>query len=109
MARRGWGHARRCKRTPAHSVARIQLQLARQKLADIKAWRAGDESRFVRMVDGRGKQLGDLKLWLEHINRTLQRPEVWQYQPGVAKRIARELTAMGYQVNTYEEKRNGRS
>ncbi|MEZ4684161.1 MAG: hypothetical protein R2932_59120 [Caldilineaceae bacterium] len=98
--RRGLGHARRCRRTPMQNVVRVQLQLARQKLQDIKTWRTGDDNRFGRMVDGRGKQLGDLNLWLEHINNTLARPEVWQYQPGAAKRIARELTVMGYQVKS---------
>ncbi|MCB1452107.1 MAG: hypothetical protein KDJ43_00550 [Rhizobiaceae bacterium] len=89
-------HTRRQRRPLAHIAARIELSKARSYLADLQRWRAGDENRFTRMVDGRGKQLGDAGLWVEYIRQTLERADVWRYQPGVCRRIARQMQRLGY-------------
>ena len=91
-------HARRQRRPAAHTTARIRLQMARQKLSDIRHYRAGDEGRFTRMVDGRGRQLGDLATWIAHIRAVLADADVRRFQPGVAKRIERDLRRLGYSV-----------
>lgn len=91
--------ARRRARPIAHTKARSRLKQARAYLADIKAWRNGDDGRFVRMVDGRGKQLGDADQWAAFIRRILEDGDVWTYQRGVAKRIAQDMQRLGFNVS----------
>lgn len=90
--------ARRRARPLAHSKARGRLSQARAYLADLKAWRGGDDNRFGRMVDGRGKQLGDAEQWAVFILRILEDADVWTYQHGVAKRIARDMQRLGFSM-----------
>lgn len=96
MAKRGVGHARRCRRPLAQTKARMGLQLAAQKLGDLRAWKRGDDNRFGRMVDGRGQQLGSPEQWVAQIRAALSDPDAQKYQAGVVKRIGRALAALGY-------------
>jgi hypothetical protein len=91
-------HARRQRRPIAHITARIRLQLARQKLSDIRQFRTGDDGRFTRMVDGRGKQLGDPATWIAHIRTVLADADVRRFQPGAVRRLEREMQRLGYGV-----------
>ena len=90
---KGLGHARRCRRPVAQTKARIRLSQARAYLRDLKAWQRGDSNRFVRMVNGRGQQLGSPELWLTYIRSILADPDVQIYQPGVVKRLRRQLAS----------------
>lgn len=96
MKRRGVGHARRCRRPLVQTRARIGLQLAAQKLGDLRAWKRGDDNRFGRMVNGRGQQQGSPEQWVAHIRAALSDPDAQRYQPGAVKRIGRGLAALGY-------------
>lgn len=90
--------ARRRARLPVHTKARLRLSQARAYLADLKAWRNGDASRFTRMVDGRGQQLGDADQWAAFTRNILEDADVWTYQRGVAKRIARDMQRLGFSM-----------
>lgn len=91
-------HTRRQRRPLAHVAARIRLQMARAYLADLRHYRAGDDGRFTRMVDGRGRQLGDAATWLSYIRNALADANARHFHPGVVRRIERELQQMGYGV-----------
>lgn len=92
-------HARRQQRPTAHTIARLELSRARAYVHDLQRWRAGDDARFTRMVDGRGKQLGEAGQWVEYVRRILTRADVWQYQPGVCRRITQQMRRLGYSVS----------
>lgn len=86
--------SRRCRRPLAQTKARIRLGQARAYLRDLQAWKNGDENRFVRMVNGRGQQMGSPDVWLRYVQQILEEPEAQTYQPGVVKRLRRQLARL---------------
>lgn len=57
--------------TTVDLYARIRLQVAIDLARDIKAFRNGDEGRFNRMVNNRGKQVNTLPCHVETIQEIL--------------------------------------
>lgn len=62
-------------------VASIKAQLLRTYLRDLAAQENGDPSRFARMVDGKGKQLGTPEQWRENIAHILADERVQRFFP----------------------------
>ena len=56
-------------------VAKIKLQTAFMLARDLQAYRAGDVSRFDRMVDGHGKGLISQSKAIENIETICQKVE----------------------------------
>jgi hypothetical protein len=73
-------------------------------LNDLEEWRKGkDEARFVRMVDGRGKQLGDPATWLAHLFSICTNPIVIEHYPDLPDLVVGRLRAIRLKLPGWEE------
>ena len=70
--------------------ARVRVSLALSYLSDLEAERNGDGARFLRMVDGRGKQVGFADAWTASVQRILSEPLSW-YAPRFPEAYQRAL------------------
>lgn len=79
-------------------TARIKHSLALLYLCDLSEWKSGDATRFSRMVDGRGKQLGDASRWLAHLAHICANPFVVAVFPDLPADVAGRLYALGLEL-----------
>ena len=55
--------------------ALLRQSLVASYLVDLEAYHDGDKDRFTRMVDGKGKQLGEYDLWVKYVRAGLADPD----------------------------------
>lgn len=79
-------------------LAKIRLQLAFLLARDILEFRNGDKSRFGRMVDGKGKQVGTLSSHLRAINGIVSDEQVKSNYPVTCRMIAAVVGGMVKEV-----------
>lgn len=53
----------------------LRQSLVAMYLVDLEAYHDGDKDRFTRMVDGRGKQIGDYDQWVGYVRDGLADPD----------------------------------
>lgn len=62
-------------------VASIKARLYQMYMTDLAKYENGDPSRFARMVDGKGKQLGTPEQWRDNARNILADEHVQRYFP----------------------------
>lgn len=77
------------------AVAGIRSQLAESYLADLEKYAAGDDARFARMVDGRGKGLGNEDTWRKYVAAYLRDGDIADLVPERRTAIAQRAEALG--------------
>lgn len=66
--------------------ALLRQSLVASYLVDLEAYQAGDKDRFTRMVDGKGKQLGEYDLWVKYVRAGLADPDAQGLERWAANR-----------------------
>ncbi|RIK35235.1 MAG: hypothetical protein DCC55_30905 [Chloroflexi bacterium] len=75
-------------------IASIKRQLATLYLHDLTEWTRGDDARFARMVDGRGKSTGSPEQWMANLHSICSNEHILTFYPDLPGEVGAALASL---------------